>query len=134
MRLAAAVMARNEPDPETGERGVIVNTASIAAFDGQKGQVAYAASKAGIVGMTLPVARDFADEAIRCVAVAPGLFETELFQQIPEKGIAALKKALLYPDRTGRPEEFAAFVQHIVENPYLNGACLRLDGGARLPA
>ena len=134
MRLAAAVMARNQPDPDSGERGVIINTASVAAFDGQKGQVAYAASKAGVVGMTLPVARDLADQAIRCVAIAPGLFETELFRQIPEKGIAALKKALLYPDRMGQPVEFAALVRHIVENPYLNGTCLRLDGGARLPA
>lgn len=134
MRFAVASMAGNQPDPETGERGVIVNTASIAAFDGQKGQVAYAASKAGVVGMTLPVARDLADRAIRCVAIAPGLFETELLEQIPEKGVAALRRALLYPDRMGQPAEFAALVRHIIENAYVNAACFRLDGGARLPA
>jgi NAD(P)-dependent dehydrogenase (short-subunit alcohol dehydrogenase family) len=133
MRLAAVRMAVNEPDPETGERGVIINTASIAAYDGQKGQAAYAASKAGIVGMTLPAARDLADRAIRCMAIAPGLFETELFQHIPVKGVDALKQALLYPARMGRPDEFAGLVRHIVENPYLNGSCLRLDGAARLP-
>jgi NAD(P)-dependent dehydrogenase (short-subunit alcohol dehydrogenase family) len=134
MRYAVASMAGNHPDPETGERGIVVNTASVAAFDGQKGQIAYAASKAGIVGMTLPAARDLADRAIRCVAIAPGLFETELFQQIPEKGISALKRALLYPDRMGQPTEFSALVRHIIENPYINGTCFRLDGGARLPA
>jgi NAD(P)-dependent dehydrogenase (short-subunit alcohol dehydrogenase family) len=133
MRLAAAAMARNTPDPDTGERGVIINTASIAAFDGQKGQVAYAASKAGVAGMTLPAARDLAGQAIRCVAVAAGLFETELFDQISEQGIAALKRGLLFPGRMGAPSEFAEFVLHIIENSYLNGANLRIDGGARLP-
>lgn len=132
-RLAAARMVVNEPDEETGERGVIVNTASIAAFDGQRGQAAYAASKAAVAGMTLPIARDLADRGVRCVSIAPGLFETELFDSIPAKGIEALKGGLLYPDRMGRPAEFASFVRHIVENPYLNGTCLRLDGGARLP-
>ena len=133
MRLAATRMAANAPDAQTGERGVIINTASIAAFDGQKGQAAYAASKAGVAGMTLPVARDLAEHAIRCVAIAPGLFETEIFEKIPTKGMDALKRALLYPNRMGRPDEFAAFVRHIVENPYINGSCLRLDGAARLP-
>lgn len=133
MRLSAARMAQNAPDPDTGERGVIINTASVAAFDGQKGQAAYAASKAGVAGLTLPAARDLADHAIRVVAIAPGLFDTELFEQIPLKGLEALKRALLYPARMGKPPEFAAFVRHIVENPYLNGSCLRLDGGARLP-
>jgi NAD(P)-dependent dehydrogenase (short-subunit alcohol dehydrogenase family) len=133
MRLAAARMAANELDPESDERGVIINTASIAAFDGQKGQAAYAASKAGVAGMTLPVARDLAARSIRCVAVAPGLFETEIFQHIGDKGVDALKRSLLFPERMGRPEEFAAFVRHIIENPYLNGSCLRLDGAARLP-
>jgi NAD(P)-dependent dehydrogenase (short-subunit alcohol dehydrogenase family) len=132
MRLAAARMSANDADPETGERGVIVNTASVAAFDGQRGQVAYAAAKAGVVGMTLPVARDLADQAIRCVAIAPGLFNTELFQQIPKKGIEALTQSLLFPHRMGAPEEFAAFVVHAIENSYLNGSCHRLDGGARL--
>jgi len=133
MRLAAVAMARNSPDPDTGERGVIVNTASIAAFEGQKGQVAYAASKAAVAGMTLPAARDLAAHAIRCVAVAPGLFETELISQIPEQSIAALKLALQFPDRMGATSEFARFVLHIIENSYLNGATLRIDGGARLP-
>jgi len=131
MRLAAVRMIENEPDPETGERGVIVNTASVAAFDGQKGQVAYAASKAAVAGMTLPIARDLADKAIRCISVAPGLFDTELLQHIPEKGIEVLKQSLLYPNRMGRPTEFAALVRHCIENPYLNGVCLRLDGGVR---
>jgi NAD(P)-dependent dehydrogenase (short-subunit alcohol dehydrogenase family) len=127
-------MVGNEPDAETGERGVIVNTASIAAEDGQKGQAAYAASKAGIVGLSLPVARDLAEHAVRCVAIAPGLFRTELFEQIGEKGIEALKRALLYPRRMGHPEEFASLVKVVIENSYLNGSLLRLDGGARLPA
>ncbi|ACI59514.1 short-chain dehydrogenase/reductase SDR (plasmid) [Rhizobium leguminosarum bv. trifolii WSM2304] len=134
MRLAAARMVKNEPIGEAGERGVIVNTASVAAEDGQKGQAAYAASKAGIAALSLPVARDLAEHAIRCVAVAPGLFGTELFDHIPEKGIEALKRALLYPARMGLPSEFAGLVRHIVENPYLNGSLIRLDGGARLPA
>jgi NAD(P)-dependent dehydrogenase (short-subunit alcohol dehydrogenase family) len=134
MRLAAARMVGNEPDAETGERGVIVNTASIAAEDGQKGQAAYAASKAGIVGLSLPVARDLAEHSVRCVAIAPGLFKTELFEQISEKGTEALKRALLYPHRMGHPEEFASLVKVVIENPYLNGSLLRLDGGARLPA
>ncbi len=134
MRLAAAHMVENEPDSATGERGVIVNTASIAAEDGQKGQAAYAASKAGIAGLSLPVARDLAEHAVRCVAIAPGLFRTELFEQITEKGTEALKRALLYPQRMGYPDEFASLVKVIVENPYLNGSLMRLDGGARLPA
>lgn len=134
MRLAAAHMIGNVPDGETGERGVIVNTASIAAEDGQKGQAAYAASKAGIVGLSLPVARDLAEHSVRCVAIAPGLFQTELFEQISEKGTEALKRALLYPRRMGHPEEFASLVKVVIESPYLNGSLLRLDGGARLPA
>jgi NAD(P)-dependent dehydrogenase (short-subunit alcohol dehydrogenase family) len=132
IRLAAALMAMNEPDGETGERGAIISTASIAAFDGQRGQVAYAASKAAIAGMTLPLARDLADKAIRCMCIAPGLFDTEILQDVPSKGIEALKGALLFPARMGDPREYAALVCHIVENPYLNGECLRLDGGARL--
>jgi NAD(P)-dependent dehydrogenase (short-subunit alcohol dehydrogenase family) len=132
MRLAANRMVGNQPDSETGERGVIINTASIAAEDGQKGQAAYAASKAGVAGLTLPVARDLAEYAIRCVAVLPGLFETEIFQNIPAKGVDALKRALLYPNRMGQPSEFAALVRHIVENSYFNGSNLRLDGATRL--
>jgi len=134
MRQAVARMIANEPDAETGERGVIVNTASAAAYDGQRGQAAYSASKAGIVGLSLPVARDLADKAIRCVAIAPGLFDTGMASDISEKALAALRRGLLYPDRMGFPAEFAGLVRHIVENPYLNGACLRLDGGTRLPA
>jgi NAD(P)-dependent dehydrogenase (short-subunit alcohol dehydrogenase family) len=134
MRLAAARMVTNDPLGEASERGVIVNTASVAAEDGQKGQAAYAASKAGVAALSLPVARDLAEHGIRCIAVAPGLFGTELFEQIPEKGIEALKRALLYPARMGLPTEFAMLVRHIVENPYLNGSLIRLDGGARLPA
>lgn len=133
MRLAAERMVSNDPDELTGERGVIVNTASIAGFEGRRGQAAYAASKAGVIGLTLPAARDLADKAIRCVAIAPGLFDTPLLQGIPEKGIRSLEHALLYPARMGEPAEFAAAVRHVIENVYLNGTCLRLDGGARLP-
>ncbi|MDP4532881.1 SDR family NAD(P)-dependent oxidoreductase [Marinobacter salarius] len=132
MRLAAERMVRNAPDEETGERGVIVNTASVAAFDGQRGHSAYSASKAGIVGLSLPVARELKEFAVRCVAVAPGLFETPIFDDIPEQGIAALRGSLLYPDRLGHPAEFAALVNHVITNPYLNASCIRLDGGARL--
>ena len=130
--LAALHMSRNAPDQDTGERGVIVNTASIAAFDGQRGQAAYAASKAGVAGMTLPIARDLADKAIRCVALAPGLFDTPLIEGIPAKGREALERAMLFPRRPGRVDEFAALVAHVIENTYLNAACVRLDGGARL--
>jgi len=133
LRLVAAAMIQNSPDDQTGERGVIVNTASIAAFEGQRGQAAYAASKAGIVGLTLPVARDLAEHTVRCVAIAPGLFETALIDGIPEKELEGLRHALLFPNRPGHPSEFAALVKHAVENPYLNGVCLRLDGAARLP-
>ncbi len=132
LRLAAKRMIGNDLDAASGERGVIINTASITAYDGQRGQAAYAASKAGVVGLTLPVARDLAEHAIRCVAIAPGIFGTEILEGIPEKGIAALKKGLLCPDRVGRPEEFASFVKHIIENSYANGTCYRLDGGTRL--
>lgn len=134
MRLAASRMVTNEPLGEAGERGVIVNTASVAAEDGQKGQAAYAASKAGVASLSLPVARDLAEFGVRCVAVAPGLFGTELFEQIPEKGIEALKRALLYPARMGLPSEYSLLVKHVIENAYLNGSLIRLDGGARLPA
>lgn len=132
MRLVAERMVRNSPDAETGERGVIVNTASVAAFEGQRGHSAYSASKAGIVGLSLPVARELKEFAIRCVALAPGLFETPIFDDIPEQGVNALKGSLLYPDRLGHPDEFAALVLHVITNPYLNASCIRLDGGARL--
>ncbi|HEY3786162.1 MAG TPA: SDR family NAD(P)-dependent oxidoreductase [Steroidobacteraceae bacterium] len=132
LRLAAGHMIDNRPDAITGERGVIINTASIVALEGQRGQVAYAASKAGVIALSLPVARDLAEHAIRCVAVAPGIFDTAMLKAIPDKGLQALQRTLLYPDRPGHPSEFGALVCHVVENSYLNGVCLRLDGGARL--
>ncbi len=132
MRLAAEAMLNNTVEAGGEDRGVIVNTASIAAFEGQKGHAAYSASKAGVVGLTLPVARDLAQHSIRCVAIAPGLFETEILKDIPQKGIDALSKGTLFPSRMGRADEFAQFVQHVIENSYINGACHRLDGGTRL--
>jgi len=130
VRLAAEQIAKQEPDGE--ERGVIVNTASIAAFDGQIGQAAYAASKGGIVGMTLPVARDLASRLIRCVAIAPGTFDTPMLAGLPEEARQALAADIPHPHRLGRPEEFAALVKHIVENPMLNGETIRLDGALRM--
>ena len=130
LRLAAEKMITNEPD-ENGQRGVFVNTSSIAAFDGLKGQAAYAASKAAVAGMTLPIARDLAEHGIRCMAIAPGVFETELTASVPEKGREAMEKCFLFPHRTGHPDEFALMVQSILANPYVNGACYRIDGGTR---
>lgn len=130
LRLTAAVMARNEP--EEGERGVIVNTASIAAFDGQIGQAAYAASKGGVVGLTLPVARDLAGRLIRCVAIAPGTFDTPMLAGLPEDSRRQLAEAIPHPRRLGRPAEFAALVRHVIENPMLNGEVIRLDGALRM--
>jgi NAD(P)-dependent dehydrogenase (short-subunit alcohol dehydrogenase family) len=125
-------MQRNPPDEITGERGVIVNTASIAAFDGQVGQVAYAAAKAGLVGLTLPAARDLAVVGIRVCAIAPGSFDTPLLQAAPEVTRASLLSQQPFPKRLGKPEEFAALVQHIIENPMLNGETIRLDGALRM--
>ena len=130
LRLAAAAMAENEP--LDGDRGVIVNTASIAAFDGQAGQAAYAASKGGIVALTLTVARDLADVAIRCVTIAPGLFDTPLFETVPAQARRSLEASVPHPSRLGAPPEFAALAVHAVENPLLNGAGSRLDGGLRM--
>lgn len=130
IRLAAARMVAE--DPVEGERGVIVNTASIAAFDGQIGQVAYAASKGGIVGMTLPVARDLADKLVRCVTIAPGLFETPLLMGLPEEAREALGRSVPHPARLGRPEEYALMAEQIVINPMLNGETVRLDGALRM--
>jgi NAD(P)-dependent dehydrogenase (short-subunit alcohol dehydrogenase family) len=130
LRLAAAVLARNEPEED--ERGVIVNTASIAAFDGQIGQAAYSASKGGIVGMTLPIARDLASKLIRVVAIAPGTFDTPMLAGLPEEARRQLGEAIPHPHRLGRPPEFAALVQHIIENPMLNGEVIRLDGALRM--
>jgi NAD(P)-dependent dehydrogenase (short-subunit alcohol dehydrogenase family) len=129
-RLAAAAMQEN--DLVEGERGVIVNTASVAAYDGQMGQAAYAASKGGIVSLTLAVARDLADSAIRCMTVAPGLFETPMFRTLPDHVCASLAASVPHPRRLGDPEEYAALVSHIVENPMLNGEVIRLDGSLRL--
>ena len=131
LRLAAAAMAENAPDAE-GQRGVIVLTASVAAFDGQIGQVAYAASKGGVVGMVLPAARDLAAAGIRVVAVAPGTFDTPLLAGLPEAARASLAAAVPNPARLGRPDEYAALVAHIVENVMLNGETIRLDGALRM--
>ena len=132
LRLAAAAMSENEPDEE-GERGVCVNTASIAAYDGQIGQVAYAASKGGIVGMTLPAARDMATRGVRVVTIAPGLFDTPLLAALPEEARTALGAGIPFPSRLGRPEEYAQLVGQIVANPMLNGETIRLDGAIRMP-
>ena len=129
-RLAAAAIAKT--DPWNGERGVIVNTASVAAFDGQIGQAAYSASKGGIVGMTLPIARDLAVSLIRYVTIAPGLFDTPLFGMLPEEARAALGASVPHPSRLGHPAEYAALAMHIVENPMLNGETIRLDGAIRM--
>jgi 3-hydroxyacyl-CoA dehydrogenase/3-hydroxy-2-methylbutyryl-CoA dehydrogenase len=131
LRHAAWAMSQNEPD-EGGERGAFVMTASIAAFDGQIGQTAYAASKAGIVGLTLPAARDLARTQIRVVTIAPGTFDTPLLAALPQEA-RELGKAIPHPARLGRPEEFAALAVHIAENPMLNGETIRLDGAFRMP-
>ena len=131
IRLAAAAMARNEPG-ESGERGVIVNTASVAAFDGQVGQAAYAASKAGVAGMTLPIARDLAGLGIRVMTIAPGTFDTPLLAGLPEAARLSLGQQVPFPARLGRPDEFAALVAHIVKNQMLNGEVIRLDGAIRM--
>jgi NAD(P)-dependent dehydrogenase (short-subunit alcohol dehydrogenase family) len=131
VRLAAEAMARNDPT-EGGERGVIVNTASVAAFDGQIGQVAYAASKGGVAAMTLPVARELARHGIRVVAIAPGIFDTPMLAGLPEGARESLGKQMPFPQRLGRPEEFAALVRHIIENEMLNGEVIRLDAAIRL--
>ena len=131
IRLAAALMIQNTPNAE-GERGVIINTASVAAFDGQIGQPAYAASKAGVVGMTLPIAREFAAHGIRVVAIAPGVFDTPMVAGLPEPARQALSTVVPFPNRLGRPDEYAALARHIVENVMLNGETIRLDGALRL--
>jgi NAD(P)-dependent dehydrogenase (short-subunit alcohol dehydrogenase family) len=132
LRFAAAKMADNEPDDE-GERGVCINTASIAAFDGQIGQIAYAASKGGVVGMTLPAARDLAMLGIRVCTIAPGLFDTPLLAALPEEQRAKLGEGIPFPSRLGRPEEYAHLACQIVGNMMLNGEVIRLDGALRMP-
>jgi NAD(P)-dependent dehydrogenase (short-subunit alcohol dehydrogenase family) len=131
MRLAAQAMATNTPQA-SGERGVLINTASIAAYEGQVGQIAYSASKAGVVGMTLPAARELARLAIRVVAIAPGLFETPMMAGMSDEVRASLGAQVPFPSRLGEPDEFAALVVHIIENPMLNGAVIRLDGALRM--
>lgn len=131
IRLAAERIAAAEPLGE--ERGVIVNTASAAAFDGQIGQAGYSASKGGVVGMTLPIARDLAQHLIRVMTIAPGLFDTPLLASLPEPARVALGEQIPHPSRLGRPDEFAALVVHIVANPMLNGETIRLDGAIRMP-
>jgi 3-hydroxyacyl-CoA dehydrogenase/3-hydroxy-2-methylbutyryl-CoA dehydrogenase len=132
IRLAAAELAKNKPNAD-GERGVIVNTASAAAFDGQIGQAAYSASKGGVVGMTLPIARDLASLGVRCVTIAPGTFDTPMLAMLPEEQRQALAAQIPFPPRLGRPAEFAQLVRQIVENPVLNGETIRLDGALRMP-
>lgn len=130
-RLAVGLMGANEPD-ENGQRGVVINTASVAAYEGQIGQVAYAASKAAIVGMTLPMARDLSIQGIRVVTIAPGLFDTPLLSSLPDKVKAFLEKTVPFPARLGRPDEFALLVQSVIQNPLLNGETIRLDGALRM--
>jgi NAD(P)-dependent dehydrogenase (short-subunit alcohol dehydrogenase family) len=131
IRLAAAAMANNMPN-DAGERGVIVNTASVAAFDGQIGQAAYSASKGGIVGMTLPIAREFARMGVRVMTIAPGTFDTPLMAGLPDAARESLAQQVPFPSRLGRPEEYAALVRHIFENEMLNGEVIRLDGAIRM--
>lgn len=131
IRLAAVKMVENDPD-EDGERGVIINTASVAAYDGQIGQPAYAASKGGVIALTLPVARELASNGIRVVTIAPGIFETPMLAALPENAKDSLGKQVPFPSRLGRPDEYAALAKHIVENQMLNGEVIRLDGAIRM--
>ncbi len=132
IRFAADRMSKNPPN-QNGERGVVISTASVAAYDGQIGQVAYSASKGAIVGMTLPIARDLAAVGVRCVTIAPGLFETPLLGAMPEPARQALAANIPFPKRLGQPAEYAMLVRAIVENPMLNGETIRLDGALRMP-
>jgi NAD(P)-dependent dehydrogenase (short-subunit alcohol dehydrogenase family) len=132
LRLAAAAMARGEPTAE-GERGVVINTASAAAYDGQIGQVAYAASKAGVVGLTLPAARDLAPVGVRVLTIAPGLFDTPMLALLPQAARDALAANVVFPRRLGHVDDYAHLVEQMVTNPYLNGETIRLDGGLRMP-
>jgi NAD(P)-dependent dehydrogenase (short-subunit alcohol dehydrogenase family) len=130
LRLSAAAMARNEP--KEGDRGVVVMTASVAAWEGQIGQIPYASSKAGVVGMTLVAARDLAARAIRVCTIAPGIFDTPLLMRLPQEVLDSLGRSVPHPPRLGRPHEFALLASHIVENPMLNGETIRLDGAIRM--
>jgi NAD(P)-dependent dehydrogenase (short-subunit alcohol dehydrogenase family) len=131
IRLAAAMMSANAPS-ESGERGVIVNTASVAAFDGQIGQAAYSASKGGVVGMTLPIARELARQGIRVMTIAPGIFDTPMMAALPEAARESLGQQVPFPPRLGQPSEYAALVKHIFENEMLNGEVIRIDGAIRM--
>jgi NAD(P)-dependent dehydrogenase (short-subunit alcohol dehydrogenase family) len=131
IRIAATAMSKLDPTAD-GERGVIINTASVAAFDGQIGQVAYAASKGGIVGMTLPIARDLSRSGIRCCTIAPGIFATPMLLGMPQDVQDSLGKQVPFPSRLGKPEEYAALARHIIENVMLNGETIRLDGAIRM--
>jgi NAD(P)-dependent dehydrogenase (short-subunit alcohol dehydrogenase family) len=133
LRLGADAMVKNEPSAE-GERGIIINTASIAAFEGQIGQCAYAASKAGVVGLTLPAARELSRYGVRVIAIAPGIFATPMMAGLPQDVQDSLGKSVPFPSRLGRPEEFAALVRHAIENTMLNGEVIRLDGALRMAA
>ena len=133
VRLAAEKMVKNHGDDD-GEKGVVINVASVAAFDGQIGQAAYSASKAGVAGMTLPIAREFAEYGIRIMTIAPGIFRTPMLEGLPENVQEALGNMVPFPNRLGEPSEFAGLVQHIVENPMLNGEVIRLDGALRMAA
>ena len=132
IRVASEAMSKNPPEP-TGERGVLINTASVAAFDGQIGHAAYAASKGGVVGMTLPIARDLAPLGIRCVTIAPGIFGTPMIFGMPQNVQDALAASIPFPSRLGRPEDYAKLVHQIVTNEMLNGETIRLDGAIRMP-
>jgi len=132
LRLCAAQMERNEPMGEDGERGVIINTASVAAFDGQIGQAAYSASKGGVVGMTLPIARDLSRNGVRVCTIAPGIFETPMMTGAPDRVRLPLIEMVQFPNRLGTADEFALLARQIIENPYLNGETIRLDGGIRM--
>jgi NAD(P)-dependent dehydrogenase (short-subunit alcohol dehydrogenase family) len=131
LRLASAAMLQNTPNPG-GERGVLINTASVSAYEGQIGQAAYAASKGGVVSMTLPLAREFARSGIRVMAIAPGIFDTPLLAALPEPARVSLAQQVPFPPRLGHPDEFAALVRHIIENEMLNGEVIRLDGAIRM--
>ncbi len=132
IRLASEAMSKNQAEA-TGERGVLINTASVAAYDGQIGQSAYAASKAGVVGMTLPIARDLASLGIRCVTIAPGIFGTPMIFGMPQQVQDSLAASIPFPSRLGRPEDYAKLVHHIITNEMLNGETIRLDGAIRMP-
>lgn len=132
LRLCAEVMAKNDPVTDDGSRGVIINTASVAAYEGQMGQAAYSASKGGIVGMTLPIARDLSNVGIRVNTIVPGLINTPLFNGLTPEFVESLSQSVLYPKRLGRPEEIAQLATAIIDNDYINGECIRMDGGIRM--